>query len=119
MRARLMVNLAIVVIASGPLATAALARDAGGWSRGHCGGMRSFGGDMTGVAAGRVAGFGGDRAGGLDEDCINGLGTGPMADTDHDHVFMGRRHFPGGGGYHDDYGRDCAPYDALYSWPCD
>jgi hypothetical protein len=38
-----------------------------------------------------------------------------MANIDHDH--MGRRHFLGGG-YDDDYGQACPPYDALYSWPC-
>jgi hypothetical protein len=37
-----------------------------------------------------------------------------MANIDHDH--MGRRHFLGGG--YDDYGSECPPYDALYSWPC-
>jgi hypothetical protein len=40
-----------------------------------------------------------------------------MANIDHDHM-TGRRHFLGGGGYDDDYGSACPPYDALYSWPC-
>jgi hypothetical protein len=39
-----------------------------------------------------------------------------MARLDHDHLGAGRRRF--GGGYLDDYGPACPPYDALYSWPC-
>jgi len=71
---------------------------------------------MSGFSAGHIGSPDGGRIGGLGGDRVGGLGADHMAGLDHDHLGAGRRHF--GGGYQDDYGAACPPYDALYSWPC-